>query len=258
MKWKNVFSLNEEKEKHEEIDMDIQEENTQCQETVEEDVTDQQANVIFEKIFSFLGKEYDSLSKVMKVLYQNQQELLKTQEEIGGKVKVLQEEIIKVSEMQEQTIQKQHNAALKFQEDVIYKVQKNLIMELIGISDNIRMIVQNKENDIDFDLLEEVKKLGQWVDASLSNNSVRKYQDTDMDNTVFNRKRQELVDKEETDDEVKDGTYKTIVPGYIWNVPYIVVNSEVQLRKILDENETPQMFSFVIRPEEIVKLVYKK
>jgi hypothetical protein len=37
-----------------------------------------------------------------------------------------------------------------------------------------------------------------------------------------------------------------------------VVNSEVQLKKILEENAAPQMFTYVIRPEEIVKLEYSE
>ena len=47
---------------------------------------------------------------------------------------------------------------------VIYKIQKNLIMELIGISDNIRMILQNSESEPGYDLLAAVKDLGAWVE----------------------------------------------------------------------------------------------
>ena len=166
--------------------------------------------------------------------------------------------LMKVVEQQEVTIQKQHNAALKFQEDVIYKTQKNLIMELISISDNIRMILHNKEMDPEYDLWVGLKELEQWVDASLKNNSIRRYQDTDIDNKTLNRKRQELVDREETDVPSEDGSYRTISPGYVWSVPYLVVNSDIQLEKILKENDAPRTFSYVIRPEEVVKLKYNK
>jgi hypothetical protein len=169
----------------------------------------------------------------------------------------LQDKIGNVIESQERTIQKQHNAALKFQEDVIYKTQKNLIMELIGIADNIRMIIHNSETEIDYDLLGAVKDLEKWVDASLNNNSVRKFQDTNCDSTTMNRKRQLLVDKEETYIKAEDNTYKTVAPGYEWSIPYLVINSEIQLDKVLKENNTPKLFSYVIRPEEIVKLEYK-
>jgi len=166
--------------------------------------------------------------------------------------------LTKVVEQQEITIQKQHNAALKFQEDVIYKTQKNLIMELISISDNIRMILHNKEMDPEYDLEAGLKELEQWVDASLKNNSIRRYQDTDIDNKTLNRKRQELVDREETDVPSEDGSYRTVSPGYVWSVPYLVINSDIQLEKILKENDAPRTFSYVIRPEEVVKLKYNK
>ena len=170
----------------------------------------------------------------------------------------LQDKVGNVIESQERTIQKQHDAALKFQEDVIYKTQKNLIMELIGIADNIRMIIHNSETEIDYDLLGAVKDLEKWVDASLNNNSVRKFQDTNFDTTTMNRKRQLLVDKEETYIKAEDKTYKTVAPGYEWSIPYLVINSEIQLDKVLKENNTPKLFSYVIRPEEIVKLEYKE
>ncbi|MBP3373992.1 MAG: hypothetical protein J6L60_05645 [Bacteroidaceae bacterium] len=170
----------------------------------------------------------------------------------------LQDKVGNVLEAQERTIQKQHNAALKFQEDVIYKTQKSLIMELIGIADNIRMIIQNSETDTDYDLLGAVKDLEKWVDASLNNNSVRKFQDVDLDSTTMNRKRQVLVNKEETNIVEEHNTYKTVSPGYEWSIPYLVINSEVQLGKILEDNNVPQLFSYVVRPEEIVKLEYKE
>lgn len=170
----------------------------------------------------------------------------------------LQSRVENVVEAQELTIQKQHNAALKFQEDVIYKTQKNLIMELIGISDNIRMIIQSAETEADYDLLGGIKDLSKWVDATLSNNSVRKYEDAASDPMTMNRKRQQLVDKETTNVESEHNTYKTVSPGYEWSIPYLVVNADVQLNKILEENRAPQLFSYVIRPEEIVKLEYKE
>lgn len=207
---------------------------------------------------SVVTKNLDSIQKVITVMLEALQTSVLKQEELSHNMQSMKEDLLKVVEQQEVTIQKQHNASLKFQEDVVYKTQKNLIMELIGISDNIRMILHNKEMDAEYDLLEGVKELDKWVDASLGNNSIRRYKDTDLDNTILNRKRQELVDREETDIPSEDGTYKTIAPGYVWSMPYLVVNSDVQLEKILKENDAPKVFSYVIRPEEVVKLKYNK
>lgn len=171
----------------------------------------------------------------------------------------LSDRFVKVIEQQETTIQKQHQTTTKFQEDVLYKVQKNLILELIEIADNIRMILQDQEKEHDYDaMLEAVRNLGEWVDASLSNNSVRRYQDAAESPEVLDRKRQVVVDAEPTGDPAKDSTYLTTRPGYTWSIPYLVVNSDVQLEKILSENQQPKSFSFVIRPEEVIKLKYEK
>lgn len=211
-----------------------------------------------EKRVSGLHETMCRMQSLLGAMYQNQQQMGMVQDSVVRGMQALQDKVENVVESQEMTIQKQHNAALKYQEDVIYKIQKNLIMELIGISDNIRMILQNSESEPGYDLLAAVKDLGAWVDASLSNNSVRRFQDTTVDATTMNRKRQQLVDKEPTDVEAEHNTYRTVSPGYEWSVPYLVVNSEVQLKKILEENAAPQMFTYVIRPEEIVKLEYSE
>lgn len=211
-----------------------------------------------EKRVSALHETLCQMQSLLGAMYQGQQQMGMVQDSIIRGMQALQDKVENVVESQEMTIQKQHNAALKYQEDVIYKIQKNLIMELIGISDNIRMILQNSESEPGYDLLAAVKDLGAWVDASLSNNSVRRFQDTTVDATTMNRKRQQLVDKEPTDVEAEHNTYRTVSPGYEWSVPYLVVNSEVQLKKILEENAAPQMFTYVIRPEEIVKLEYSE
>ena len=194
----------------------------------------------------------------IRTLFQKQDQLLENQQRLSENIHILKDELVRVNEKQANTIQKQHNAALKFQEDVIFKTQKGLIMELIGIADNIQMMIEDKESDPEYDLLGAVKDLAKWVDASLNNNSVKRFKDTEQDNTVYNRKRQELVEKEITDNPEENNTYKTLHPGYEWTLPYLVINSDVQLLRIIEENRMPKMFSFVIRPEEIVKLIYKE
>ena len=170
----------------------------------------------------------------------------------------LKEQFAKVIEQQEATIQKQHLTISKFQEDLLYKIQKPLIMEIIGIADNIRMMLQAQEGERNYDqLLDDVKHLEQWVEATLSNNSVRVFRETENSATELNRKRQEVIDMEETENPEKDNTYVSERPGYVWTMPYLVVNSDIQLEKVIQENTQPQMFSYVIRPEEVIKLKYK-
>lgn len=171
----------------------------------------------------------------------------------------IKDKLLNVIDLQQTTIQKQHQIITKFQEDLIFKLQKPLIMEIIGIADNIRMILDEQSKEKNYDtLLEAVKDLENWVQATLSNNSVRKFRETDNSIKELNRKCQELIDVEETDDPDKNNTYVSERPGYFWTMPYLIVNSDVQLEKIVRENNQPAMFTYVIRPEEVVKLKYKK
>lgn len=162
-------------------------------------------------------------------------------------------------EKQEEIIRRQSQTISKFQDDLLYKVQKPLIMEMVEIADNIRLILN--DNDVvenkDFDsLLERVKKLADWVDASLSNNSVRRYSLTTESPSFLDRKKQEVIDVEFTDDPSKDSTYFTERPGYVWTMPYLIINSDIQLKNALED--APKSYEFIIRPEEVVKYKYQK
>ena len=78
---------------------------------------------------------------------------------------------------QEETIRRQSQTISKFQDDLLYKIQKPLIMEMVEIADNIRLILNDREilENKDFEaLIDRVGKLEDWVAASLSNNSVYK------------------------------------------------------------------------------------
>lgn len=238
-------------------DNDIEKENKQ----------EQLLNSFADMLQTEIHQIFDGVDGKLRLLHE-QMEWLKAQqaestrqvaERVNYSAEVLSERFARVIEQQETTIQKQHQATTKFQEDVLYKVQKNLILELIEIADNIRMILQDQEKEENYKaMLEAVQGLGEWVDATLSNNSVRRYQEAIESPAVLDRKRQVVVDAEITEDPAKDGTYVTTRPGYTWSIPYLVVNSDVQLEKILSENKQPKTFSFVIRPEEVIKLKYEE
>lgn len=160
---------------------------------------------------------------------------------------------------QEETIRRQSQTISKFQDDLLYKIQKPLIMEMVEIADNIRLILNDKEiiENKDFEaLIDRIEKLEDWVAASLSNNSVRRYSLTSESPSSLDRKKQEVIDVEFTNDPAKDATYFTERPGYIWSMPYLIINSDIQLKKALED--APKSFEFIIRPEEVVKYKYQK
>lgn len=149
-------------------------------------------------------------------------------------------------------IRQQHGQLLKFQDDVIYKTQKPLIMELISLADNIRTVLRKQLESPDYqDLLDDVKRCLQWVESSLEDNGVRRFEESSQG---YNAKRQTIVDIRQSDSLERTDSYVTDQPGYEWSIPYLVIKSDVQLKNILMENNSPQKFSFVIRPEEVIKL----
>lgn len=203
--------------------------------------------------------ELNSISKLIMTRQQNLFTIIKENEKSNKDIIAYLNNLNdteKVLLSQEKTIKKLHDSLLKYNDDVIYKTQRNLIMELIDVADRIRMIIEDSENVENYDILSAVKDLEKSVHASLSNNSVRCFTESAEDPKQLNRRRQQVVDTERTSDPLLDGVYKSVAPGYEWSIPYLVINSEVKLNKILEENRMPQMFSFIVRPEEVVKIKY--
>ena len=187
----NTIIDNENMEKHEEkvtddealsetlVDDELKEEKVSFNEDESNSIVKSKSDEELETLPLF------SIHEMLKELLDGQNKLMKSQQILNSNLNSLREGLLKVTEKQEEIIKKQHNAALKFQEDVLYKIQKNLIMELIGIADNIQMLIEDKENNSDYDLLEAVKDLGKWVDASLRSNSVKRFIDVNQDNKVY-------------------------------------------------------------------------
>lgn len=155
-------------------------------------------------------------------------------------------------------IKKQHESIERFQNDLIYKAKKDLILEIIGISDQISFILQDQEKESDPQrLLEDVKQLAEWVDGTLKNASVRKFVDREGDGKTLDRKRQEITEVVKTDNPNNDGLLVSQLPGYIWNMPYLVVSTDTQLRNLMQDNARARSYEFVIRPEQVQKLRYE-
>lgn len=162
-------------------------------------------------------------------------------------IKIIQQDTIRKNSV---VIQKQHDSILRYENDVLFRSKKELLMELIGIADQIKYTLDDQNSDKDYEkLLESVRGLGEWVNGSLQTETVRKYEFTKSDNSILNSKVQEVIDTETTDDIAKDGKYKTILPGYFWTMP-LVGSSAMQ--NIQDRKS----FEFVLRPEQVVRLKY--
>jgi molecular chaperone GrpE (heat shock protein) len=156
-------------------------------------------------------------------------------------------------EEKEDIIRQQHNQLLKFQDDVIFKTQQGIIMEVIGIADNLRTILKKQQEQKDYDdMLDDLQQLQRWIDSTLEENGVRKFEEAAT--LPFNPKRQAITDTQPAPEPELSGTYVTEQPGYEWSVPYVVIRSDVQLQNFMADNKMPKKFSYVIRQEEVIKL----
>lgn len=147
-------------------------------------------------------------------------------------------------------IKKQHEAIVRYENDVIYKTQKDLIMELIGIADQLRMTLNDYSANKEIDLHDAIEQLEEWVNGSLQAVAVRKY--INRDTQELDRKRQEIIEIQETPNPKEDGMLKSLLPGYVWAVPMVGSNEMLQSETI------PKKFEFMIRPEQMARLQYVK
>ena len=152
------------------------------------------------------------------------------------------------------TIQRQHESISRFQNDLLLKTQKNLIMELIGIADNLRSVLSAQEAQPDYNhLLADVRALSVWVEKSLETAAVRSFSDVENQPENFNPQRQELQADEPTENPEEDGRLVSKQCGYVWSMPWLIVNSEVQLQNVVRDNPQARTFQFVLRPELVAK-----
>lgn len=194
------------------------------------------------------GKKYYTISKLLKDQYLNNGKLDSIINEIQSLRNTVEDQSKAIDE-QAAIIKKQHERIIQYENDVIYKTQKDLIMELIGIADQLRYTLNDYAVEKDFDsLYKSIGDLTEWVDGSLQAVGVRKSVSIDDD---FDRKRQEIIETQETELPEKDGKIESLLPGYIWSIP-MVGSNEVQ------DEERPKTYEFMIRPEQVARLRYIK
>lgn len=195
--------------------------------------TDGKLQYILPKIFN---KQNETLSALNAVVENLNQLVSKQQETITEQSKI---------------IENQHNSISRYENDVLFRSKKELIMELIGIADQIKYTIDDQVTNKDYDrLIDEVRSLGDWVDGSLQTETVRRFEHTRNDNILLDAKCQEVIGTEETNVIEEHNHLKTMLPGYYWTMP--LVGSSMMMKGGLE----PRQFEFVLRPEKVVKLVY--
>lgn len=194
------------------------------------------------------GKRYFSLSTIIN-----------KQSEINDTLNSVLNELTRLAQIQETTIreknaiiQKQHDSLLRYDNDLLYKTKIPILKEVIDIADQIKQIADDQEVNADFTkLIEDIHALGDWVDATLQTESIRKFEFSKVNTSKFDPKFQEIVETQHTSKIEEDGMYKTLLPGYFWTIPMVGSSTQVST------DNSPRSFEFVLRHEHVVRLRYK-
>lgn len=153
-------------------------------------------------------------------------------------------------------IRKQHETISSFQKNVLYYSQKDVILEIIKIADEVETIREIGKND--GDLQEQVDGLSEFIDTGLTYSAVKSFRDADGISKEYNPKRQELSNERVvTHDPEKDGAIVSLRPGYIWRLPWLVANTDVQLDNFIKANKACQTYEVLIRPEKVARMKYE-
>lgn len=171
---------------------------------------------------------------------------------------LLQEQNERLTEQNRQlteVVRNQHETIAKFQNDVFYRAQKDVIMEIIHIADEVQAITDGCEKANPMHA--ELTALGDFIDKGLTFSAVRSFRHADGCSNEFNPKCQEFDDTTVvTDDPAKDRNIVSVRPGYVWTMPWLVANTDVQLQNFIRDNAEPKRFEFVIRPELVARMAY--
>ncbi len=223
-----------------------------------------QSNSGFEKdVIAYLKCLYEGISYksednnatyyVKYKLFQNQNSSSQKLDSIVKDIQSLQQTIESQSKIiaeQSSIIKKQHERIIQYENDMMYKAQKDLIMELIGIADQLKFTLSDYADQNDYEALySSVKDMREWVDGSLQTVGVRKYEN--IVSAELDKKRQEVSEIQDTDNEDEEGMFKSILPGYVWTIP-MVSNDDKQEKAV-----GPRKYEFIIRPEQVARLRFK-
>lgn len=204
-----------------------------------------------DKIIGETDKIIGETGRIINAMRQS----IKNQEAIYGLLQQMQRQVEENQRLSE-IIKKQHETIARFQKDTLYYSQKDVIFEIIKIADEVEAIKEIGKNG--GNLQEQVEGLSEFIDAGLTFSAVKSYRDADGVSKEFNPRRQELSNNcVVTHDPEKDGAIVSLRPGYIWRLPWLVANTDIQLGNFIKANMGNQTYEVLIRPEKVARMVYE-
>lgn len=175
------------------------------------------------------------------------------------KVEIFQSTIAKqnqIIEDQNRTIVSQNRQLEKHNEDIVMKLQKPILLQIIEYADRLQEILDNDDSLIDKDhttrlseLRNNVEILQKTIVADLENHQIYQFKDTEDNPLEFSLGRQQVKDREESSNENEfmrygEGVkmfYRTTYPGYLMSA----------------ENKNGEPVDSILRREEVVKVIYR-
>lgn len=146
------------------------------------------------------------------------------------------------------------------QEDRYRKDKIKLINKYIYQMDIIRRVLYDFENDrqnmteeeaVTF-LQNQLKEIIVGMEATLTQEMVERIQNGENGASI-NLELQETIGTVKTNDVELDGKiYRSISPGYVWTLPYILK------AKITDKGDEIKSYRFLIRAEQVITYKFKK
>lgn len=205
-----------------------------------------------EKIIGETDKIKGETDRIISALRQS----IKNQEAIYGILQQQMQRQVEENQRLSEIIKKQHETISSFQKNVLYYSQKDVILEIIKIADEVETIREIGKNG--GDLQEEVDGLSEFIDAGLIFSAVKSFRDADGISKEYNPGRQELSNERVvTHDPEKDGAIVSLRPGYIWRLPWLVANTDMQLGNFIKANMGNQTYEVLIRPEKVARMKYE-
>lgn len=232
-----------EQQPEEECPVDIdKEKETQCEPDKKEE--DKQAEVLVE--------DSDILPKFEKILVDKLSDLSNGVKKISLVEEILVdfkssvfEKLIENDKIEDLLIDR--NAIIQsYQEDVYKKLTAPLIKQFIFLSDMMARVTQEDRAEKDDSYWEaQFKEVINSILFILRDFSVINYTEA-VEGELFNPNRQEVISTKETTDEMLDKKIsRSLLPGFIWELPYIL------RPKVNGEKHLQTAYEFILRKEQI-------
>ncbi|MCD8136235.1 MAG: hypothetical protein LUH01_09920, partial [Parabacteroides gordonii] len=178
-------------------------------------------------------------------------ELVKLTESILNNQTGILDKITKNEKLEDMLIER-NSQIQRYQEDTYRKVTAPFIRQFISLADMMSTVMYEDEQEPK----NETYWKGQFVEIIksirfiLNDFSVANYTEG-HDRSEFNPNRQEVISTIETDDETLDKKIcRSLTPGYVWELPYII------RPKANGEKHPLKAYEFILRKERVETYKY--